>query len=548
LRVVHIAIAESACYFLTQDGRLFSAGDGDNGKLLMENRNSRKQPTQCELIAKLGAPVSWMSAGSSSVMVQIGAWRMLPHPILGVRPAGVPFLVNLPGRRGEEMVDIGYQAAAKMDLCFGEEVRIKGKDRPWRFVGVTMDGSAEFVDEDGLLHLEQVMPEREAVDPVATVKGRSLNTYILRKDAETLRPFGVYVGEEIVHLDLGTGIVRGAYGGHVFIEWDGEEGVSAAAPKSVLHMYRVIRVTNAIGRTVQNIEVGGITSLPVQIDPCPVLARYGFLVNDFVTAAEITGIVIGEFSVHAVVRDLLTEKASLVLPSQIELRRRMADGPVIVSRRYFDRSVREVDVSYLPDDELRPSDRVLSEKGFATVLGKCGRGLLVQLDSALRLNIGAVDYGGKCRLIRRIDRDSPRWSTFLPGDILADPDGVRYLLTYTDGNFFMESAGARRPVPTTAEGIRLVARADCHAERDAPILGAQAVFSVNMRDFRGLRVCPGDVTEVDGERYSVIGIRNAYIWMEPVEGGNPFVLAQQAFLDPDIVKIISRVDDMGIDL
>jgi hypothetical protein len=473
---------------------------------------------------------------------------MLPHPILGAATVCVPYLVCIPGHRGDQVADIGYRAAAKMDLVFGEEVSFRGQETAWTFAGITMDGSAQFIDGPGKLHIAQSIPTRAGVDLKSAVSGRSGGGYFLRDTEEALRPFGVYAGERIAHPDLGRGTVRGVYGGHLFLQWEGEEGISTGLPESLLDLYRLISIESPIGRVVVTVVIEE-ASIPVQVEPCPILTAYGFIVNDIVATSQITAIVVGEFSVHAVVRDLISEETVLVLPSQIELIARQADQPVLVSKRFFDRPIVEVDVSYRPDDELRPGDRIYSEKGFATVLGRSNTAFVVQSDEAFRLNLGAIEYSGKWRLIRRIDVGTPRWFTFLPGDILANADGQKSLLTYREGSFFFESPTAvAQPAPDSADQISLITRADCRAQRIVPIVGTKAVFNVNMREFRGWRVCPGDLVEVDGETFSVIGLRNEYIWINPCHSGHPLVLAQQAFLDPTIVKITARVDDFQIGL
>jgi hypothetical protein len=545
LRVVHIAVAESACYFLTQDGKLYAAGDGDSGKLMMENRSTRKQPVECELIAKLKMPVSWMASGSASVMVQVGSARMLPHPILGVHTACVPYLVNLPGLQNGEIADIGYCAAARADSYFGESVLLKGQKKPWLFAGITMEGSAQFVDELGKIRFAPNVPPKVGFESES--KGRSSNSYFLNGRMEAMRPFGLYAGETIRHLDLGAGRVIGVYGGKIWFEWSGEEGVSAGSPESLLELHQLVRLDTAVGRNVQMVEIGADT-IPVQIDPCQLLEAYGLRVGDVVSTAQLTAVVIGEFSVRVVVHDFVKNEKSLVLPSQVELLRRETDCPVIITKRYFDRSLREVDVSCLAEDILKPGDRIYSEKGFGTVVGKSQGGIVLQFDCALRLNLDVVDYAGKLRLIRQVG-EGLKWGMFMAGDIVEDTDRIRHVLVFKDGEFLLESGVSKqKAVPSSPSEFKLIARGNCPGERIAPILGSEAVFSVNTRDFKGWRVFPGDIVEVEEKTYSVTGLRNEYIWMNPCADGNPIVISPQAFLDPEIVRIVARVDDIQLSL
>jgi hypothetical protein len=437
LRVVHIAIAENASYFLTYNGKLYASGDGENGKLLMDDGNSRREPIECQRVTRLGRPVSWVAAGSASVMLQLGGYRVLRHPIVAGKMEAVSYLARFPKAGGYITIDIASARCASVDFCYGERVKLEGMKPPLTFLGLSLDDIPQFVDDEERVVAISSTPMRANTDGEKVPRGRSEHRYRLRKDEMLLRPFGVYAADRVRHQDLGGAIVEGVYGGHLFFSWEGEKGVSTGTPASLNELHEQFRVEetsrSVVITTVRNV------GLPVQVRPCPLLEAYDLCLGDLVLSATETAVIVGEFSVKAVIRDILTSELSLVLPSSLQLVRRETSQPTIVTRRYFNRSACDIHVNVNAYDELIPGDRIYTEKGFATVIGRTQKALVVQLDSAARLNLGVIEYSGKLKLIRRTSENMPRWGEFLPGDILMDNEGLRYMLAFHAGQIFLES-------------------------------------------------------------------------------------------------------------
>jgi hypothetical protein len=74
--------------------------------------------------------------------------------------------------------------------------------------------------------------------------------------------------------------------------------------------------------------------------------------------------------------------------------------------------------------------------------------------------------------------------------------------------------------------------------------GLKGAFSVSSLDFKGKRVFPGDVIEVNEKRFVVAGYLDGAVWVEPGgREGNLMALQPQGLLDLRVVRIVTFLDE-----
>jgi hypothetical protein len=209
----------------------------------------------------------------------------------------------------------------------------------------------------------------------------------------------------------------------------------------------------------------------------------------------------------------------------------------------FDGRAIQVDVGCQESDPVWPGDRVLTAKGFATVVGKADGDYWIQTDAAARLGAGLLRYGGPCRVIGRLGPGMAAAGALIPGDIVA----------YQGKGHFVVDASKQVKIETLADGsvvsvrqdeVAIVMRPDLPAQaRHTVAFGVGAEFGVSSKEFCGLRAFPGDRIRVNEGIYTVVGFLNGSYWVKPVDGREAVILPSQAFLDPGVVQLVGFVDE-----
>jgi hypothetical protein len=202
----------------------------------------------------------------------------------------------------------------------------------------------------------------------------------------------------------------------------------------------------------------------------------------------------------------------------------------------------EVDVGFGEGAPAAPGDRVLTEKGLATVVAIDGDALYIQADSATRLNAGVLRYAGPVAVVRRalaLREPAP----FLSGDIVAVAQ-KKYLVREDGSLVKVGDPGEVIPAArVAASGATLVLRADLPGNVELIVgQGMRARFSVSTADFRGKRVFPGDVVVVGERRLEVVGERTKTVWFRDAAANAMVTLQPQALLDTAVVRIAECVD------
>jgi hypothetical protein len=360
-----------------------------------------------------------------------------------------------------------------------------------------------------------------------------------------IAPFGLRVGETVRHRDFGEGSVKGVARGRIWFQWHGDSGITTGSNLEPLALHARLEITAPAARRILRAEVGGALA-NIEVAPCAALAAFQLAVNDVVRRADgALARIVGEFTFRAVVADLAGGRAVLAPLGELALVAR----PGASARRLvrdFARAVVEVDVGVEEGAAIVPGDRVLTGKGFATVVAAEGDALWIQADAATRLNAGVLKYRGPVKLVRRA-LAAREVAGCLPGDIVL-ARGKKWVAV--DGGKAVEleqvAGGEVIPEEKIAEEAPVVAfRPDLPLSVDVTVRrGRKGAFSVSSADFKGKRVFPGDLIEVTGRQFTIAGYRDDAVWIRPVgRDGNLLALQGQALLDPDVVRIIALVDE-----
>jgi hypothetical protein len=286
----------------------------------------------------------------------------------------------------------------------------------------------------------------------------------------------------------------------------------------------------------------------VEVSPCEMLARGGFRVGDVVRrSGGVIGRVQGEFAFRAVVRDIRSSVGGgmLVAISELRLIGRPNNSAVVTAREFIG-TVVDLDLKFADGDPIVPGDRVLTEKGLATVAAVDGKDLWVQVDRATRLNAGLLKYGGKVKLIRRI-LALREIAGIMAGDIVRVGEKKYLARMEEEQEVILEALGNPGEVIRETEIAEAAPVLVLRPELPGSVLvdvgkGMRGLFSVSTADFRGKRVMPGDVVEVLGKQFDVVGERADAVWLKPVGELDLVTLQPQALIDSKVVKIIEFAD------
>jgi hypothetical protein len=111
--------------------------------------------------------------------------------------------------------------------------------------------------------------------------GRSSCRYGLRVDDAALRPFGFRADETVTHIDFGRGRVVGAFGGRLWLTWDGESGLSTGNVCDPFVLHGMLEIEAPKDREIRAVTVGRRRA-HVKTAPCGLLGRYDLSATDVV--------------------------------------------------------------------------------------------------------------------------------------------------------------------------------------------------------------------------------------------------------------------------
>jgi hypothetical protein len=496
--VVRIGVGDESAHFLLESGRVFATGNGEKHRLLIGAESDVRVPREVDMC--VGYRFSWLAVGCSSVVLQAGAHEMLRHPLV-IPPDEVvcaPYRINV----GRHTVNIAFGVRAALSCQPSDTIALDKQQL--RFVGTVATTRVLVLtttDQPMTVSVAQFCASRTGT----AVQSRSGTKHCMRAGAD-LMPFCFREAETVRHRDFGDGTVTGVSRGRVEFRWTSDKGITTGTNLEPAALHARIEITRPSGRRVIRAQVEGALA-NLEVHPCNALAVFQLAVNDVVRRA--IHLILGEFTFRAVVPDLGSGKAALAPLGELAL----VGRPGAPAKRYvrdFAWDVVELDLEFQDGAPVVPGDRLLTAKGFATVVAAGPGGLWIQADAATRLNAGVLRYGGAYRVVRRA-LATKEVAGSLPGDVVS-ARGKKWVVVDTGKGVALEESGGGEVIPEAqiaAEAPVVLFRLDLpHLVELAVGRGLKGKFSVSSVDFKGKRVFPGDVIEVNNRRVAIAGYRD----------------------------------------
>ncbi|KAH0794076.1 RCC1 repeat-containing protein [Histomonas meleagridis] len=564
--IIHIASGDTMTYFLTDKGTVYACGERDNDRLCMQTDRSVKTPTLCDWVKEFN--ISWVSAGCSHVMFLITENEVLPHPFLLKNTRGIPIIwKQVIGKNSCVPIDINISDEALMQTGFrhGDVVTLKeSNNEEATVIGISTDKTLYLQSESGLkiykddvanYHYYIKLAKRIGSDSFVSKESRCKLSYDLDCSESACLAFGFFPGDEIEHPELGNGKIEGVFGNKLFISWTNDENlISTGYDCSPSYLHSEFTITKTNGRTIKTVFYQN-KRLQIEISPCKLIGKYGFKIDDLVLYQQGFYVVVGQFCHKVLLKNEFDENnLELTDLNSLLLLRRESEEKTIVSIQAFNTDVVDVLVNYQIDDEYWPTDRVITSKGIATIIGKDvnGDGYWVQTDDALRLNFGAVLTNQKeMKIIRRIGGNKQfsvaKITKFIPGDIISYDNKFFLVNYYKDDSGELSIQNKEEKVTLNDDDqkrCQIISRKGLNVKK--PFMTKMNVSletDVNIDLFRGMRVLPGDVVETPNGLATVIGIAGSDIWLQPQGESGAVTTFQQAFYDPNVIKIYRKIDN-----
>ncbi|OHT08964.1 hypothetical protein TRFO_22297 [Tritrichomonas foetus] len=417
---------------------------------------------------------------------------------------------------------------------------------------------------------------------------------------QSCRQFGFLSGERVHHTYMGDGTVLGTYGNTIWFVFDNDQSKASQGNKEMTLLHNLLEISsNKRSVTSLSYKQGVIN---VEVAPCNFLNNYGLLVDDIVMLPDRTlGQICGEFGYYCAVHSFQRNCLETFLPSAIKLLRRensefenstifgssnISSNTSICPTVAFDGSIVDVDVSFNSQDILIPLDRILTPKGFATVIGKeisnksdtnnlnnsCG--YWIQTDDALILNLGItlIRDISKVKIIRRLLLDEMineienenginvsanpfEESKIYPGDIFIHEDNNKYiLLGYNDFDApISQNIDANNDdhqqyifeIPKEPNILYSVFQSTFLIFTDEN--GKAIRLQTNLEAFQGIGIKPCDLVSYNEIEMIVIGINNGDIFLQKLENKEICIIQQKDLYINDLYRVTKRFG-IGLDI
>lgn len=628
--VVHIACGDSMAYFLTEDGHLYACGESDNSRLLMNDGENHKEPALCDRTKDLNVVFMSAGCSHIIILAGPKPRDFLAHPMVLMHNrslfAHAPYFIPLfPQTENNKAtnVDISLAGLTVNGLKSGDIIAPIGNNNQSsqvKVIGLSQDASLvvqnenqtySFIKENPILihkhyHIvkrsaEKFESDSESEVALKTIEGRSQLSYDIDTSDESLLLFGFRSGERVSHECFGEGTVIGTFGSKLFIEWDQDNGkVSTTNGSNFLNLHSLLTIIQPKDRKISRVKlssqptnlknnsnsyvnttsetsfrhsssninlISSLNHINVEIEPCNLLKKFNIQCGDLIRKGEKIGIVIGQLGYYCAIRSVASESdISFAQPTSIFLLRSYQTEKITVAHKAFNGKVVDVIVNCSKNDIFIPYDRVLTKKGFATVIGRsCDdeNAYWLLTDSAYKLNAGVVlckDMSSVI-LVRRMCAPSIpndkvvensiedfQNTKFLPGDvvlydhkyfvILGRNKDKKLVLLNKEGSIALDENEA------ISNGLDIILRADLPCQRLFHSRhNFKLFFEVDSIKFRGLRVLPGDRIQTTTGNATVIGYKANDIWIKYDESVGAGTIPQQMIFDPNLFKVISTIND-----
>ena len=580
--ITEVAVGDTMSYVLTEQGEVFSTGDGDDSRLMQDNIDSLTAFTRCSLLKK--KRVSFISAGCSHVIVAIGMRSIIPHPILGMNAAASshPKVFETIGKNFA--VDVSDASFALLGFERGDIIQ-------------TDDGQQHIIE--GITYANEIALRNTKTKEIIVVNEKDISMYhrlfkLISRQNCTLQTqmgrsgihytfdttptkclqFGFLSGERVSHEMFGLGTVLGVLGGAIWFSWDHDTNeASRSEDNDPEFIHKHLHIVES-PRTIVRMPVDG-TIVNVETAPCDLLKDYNIQVNDLVTDGENIYYVIGSFTHFCVLQNILTGYYTTMVPSSVEVCRRESEKPILIQVLTLSETVEDCDISYKPnnqENQLFPYDRIITKRGFATVIGKYPHSdnnennskYWLRYDDVYVLNgglvlsdISAQDF--KYMLIRRIgcehiDKDGFTVSGSIfeeenlnPGDVcLIDDIEFVVLGKKQENNIYkLLNTSTKQITQQEVNNYTIIYRAGFDYKRvDKTLRNLECQFSVGLENFAGHRMKPGDRVETPEGIATVVGMLAGDVWFKHDHDSGSVCFSPQAVFSSNL-KVIKR---LGSDL
>ena len=598
--IIHIACGDSMTYFLGEDGKLYSCGESDNSRLLMNDCENHRVPSSCEKTS--GFNIVFVSAGCSHVIVMVGSRTsdFIVHPIITMLNRSfychVPIFmeIQIDNIKKPINMDISPAGIASFGFAHGDiiapitETNQKGKENtkalfndipPSAVIGISQDGSL-VLKNDGHIRLvkeEAIIIQKhfKIVERKGAVlnlcEGRSTLKYSVDQSDKSCQVFGFKSGEKVHNEDFGDAIVIGVFGSRLYFQWANDnQKISTALDCSVFNLHNLLEIIGPKERTIERIQLLNGDYINIETSPCLGLQKYGFQVHDIVKSGIVYGKIIGEFCQQCVIREILTDKIQFFQFNNVSLIRRYSQEESKIFYKAFNGQIVQILVNCSEDDKIIPFDRILTKKGFATIIGRATNedsngkeSYWLLMDNCLKLNAGALlchDISD-CKVIRRID-GPPTYKEIdntiqcfkrenlkiFPGDVV-EFNQKKYLVLGMNEKY--EVVFYRRDEEnliisnySDLDTVQVIFRSDLPCQRNYPSRQSfRLLFDVDSSKFNGLRALPGDRIKTEKGEASVIGFKANDIWIQYDNENGAVTVPQQMIFDPKLFKVIQSVSD-----
>ena len=542
-------IGDTFVAYITEKFELYTCGDGDEYRLC--NAKIDKVMSPSKATATEGHKIMWACAGCSHIILAEGLDEAPVHPgreffklegTMKLRSKKYsPQLIEMQVSNQLLAVDITDRGMAWTCFLPGDEIVYDGKSG--KIVGCTSNTIVMDMGNELQIYTIKSLPDmhrqiklikRDAavLEPCKTKSG--LQTMI-DTSIPSCRNFG-FAPNDIVNdtvLEAKAQVI-GVLGAALWFKYlDGDfsdNGAIVSLQKTndipLLHQY--IKIIEPNNRKIQYINIKK-TEYPIETEPCSLLNDFSLLINDLVDFSNNCCEIIGTFRHFVVVKNIVTQDFDFAYPNELILLRRYTGTPKFITYLTLTGKYEKVNISCSPDDEYQPFDRVLTQKGCATIVGKSedGEKWWILPDESTALGAGVASTKQPfLALLRRVSQKECLFNdidvscanfppngkySLLPDDVIIYENEKYRVIGMKNGKVVLEANKTGKNISVLFNKVRdncsIVFRADLPARRMYYSKAGNGLFlSVSSKDFIGLRFLPDDVIKTPNGIGLVVGV------------------------------------------